>query len=164
MILIIDGRSGSGKTELASLISEGSHAQVLHLDDLYPGWNGLAAASAQVPGIIQSGRWQRYDWATASLAEWHELSDADLIIEGCGALSRASRELCDFALWVEHPADARRVRALRREPDFASHWDAWARQEDEHIARENPRSLADAIVDGAKVSVGLAQWRAMLGL
>lgn len=163
MILVIDGRSGSGKTELAALISEGRSVDVVHLDDVYPGWSGLAAASAQVPGIIQSRRWQRYDWATRSLAEWHELTHPDLIIEGCGALSRASRELCDLALWVEHPADARRLRALRREPDFAAHWDAWAQQEDEHIARENPRALADAIVDGAEVSAELARWRAMLG-
>jgi uridine kinase len=163
MILVIDGRSGSGKTELATLIGEGRSVDLVHLDDIYPGWHGLAAASAQVPEIIRSGRWQRYDWATHALAEWHALTHPDLIIEGCGALTRASRELCDFAIWVEHPADARRERALRREPDFVDHWDAWARQEDEHIARENPRSLADATVDGAEVSAGRARWRAMLG-
>lgn len=162
MILVIDGRSGSGKTELASLISAGLPAEVLHLDDIYPGWDGLATAAALVPVILQTGRWQRYDWATHALAEWHELGDAHLIIEGCGALTRASRALCDFAIWVEYPAAPRRVRALRRDPSFAEHWDAWAEQEDAHIALDNPRALADAVVDGANVSVGLDQWRAML--
>jgi uridine kinase len=158
MILLIDGRSGSGKTELGRLLD----APLLRMDDIYPGWGGLAAAAAQLPEILRSRRWQRYDWASQRLAEWNELGDGDLVVEGCGALSRASRALADFGIWVEHPAASRKQRALAREPEFAAHWDDWAAQEDAFIARERPRALADAIVDGADVSVGVERWRAML--
>ena len=158
MILLIDGRSGSGKTELSQL-----GVPLLRMDDLYPGWQGLAAASAQLPEILRTRRWQRYDWATQSLAEWNELGDGDLVVEGCGALSRASRAVADFGVWVEHPTASRKRRALAREPGFAAHWDDWARQEDAHIAREHPRRLADLIVDGADVSAAAHLLRAKLG-
>ena len=159
MILLIDGRSGSGKTELGRLLG----APLLRMDDLYPGWGGLLEAADALPRILRDRRWQRYDWATESLAEWHELGDGDLVVEGCGALSRASRAMADFGIWVEHPTASRRARALAREPGFAAHWDDWAAQEHAFIAREHPRDLADAIVDGADVSAAAELWRAKLG-
>ena len=160
MILLIDGRSGSGKSELATAIAAGTTAQVVRLDDIYPGWDGLAEGSEQVPFIISERRWRRWDWPNSRYEEWHEL-DGDLIVEGCGSLSGASRSLADFALWVEHPPEDRRRRALEREPSFAAHWDAWAAQENAFMALEHPESLADAVVDGADVSLGLPRWRAM---
>ena len=134
----------------------------MRLDDLYPGWLGLADGSAQVPFIITEHRWRRWDWPSSRYEEWHELDPArDLIVEGCGALSRAARSLADFALWVEHPPQDRRRRAIEREPSFAAHWDAWATQENAFMALEHPESLADAVVDGADVLLGLPRWRAM---
>ncbi len=157
MILLIDGRSGSGKSELATLLG----LPVLRLDDVYPGWNGLAAASQQLPGIIETRRWQRFDWATGELAEWHELPDT-VVIEGCGALTPTTRARADHALWVELDAPERRRRALLREPSFAPHWHAWAVQEDAHIAANHPRDLADEVVDGTDVSLVVDRWRALL--
>ena len=162
MILLIDGRSGSGKSELATAIAAGTTIQVVRLDDLYPGWLGLAEGSAQVPFIIAEKRWRRWDWPNSRYEEWHELDPSrDLIIEGCGSLSRAARSLAEFSLWVEHPIDGRRERAIDREPAFAEHWDEWAAQEDAFIEHEHPESLADAVVDGADVSRELPRWRAM---
>jgi len=160
MILLIDGRSGSGKSELATALSD--LAEVVRLDDVYPGWNGLAAGSALVPSIIRQRRYRRWDWATAGYAEWRELGDGPLIIEGCGALSGANRSLADFGIWVQHPTDDRRRRALVREPDFVDHWDAWAAQEEQFIALERPRERADAEVDGRDVTAELARWRRLL--
>lgn len=160
MILLIDGRSGSGKSELATGLAD--VAQVVRLDDIYPGWDGLERASDLVPRIIAGRRYRRWDWATAAYAEWIELDPGPVVIEGCGALTRASRALADYALWVEHPAADRKRRALAREPDFEPHWLSWAAQEDEHIARENPQLLANETVDGSDVTVGLARWRGML--
>ena len=45
-VLLIDGRSGSGKTELARAVVAGvPEAQLVRLDDLYPGWGGLEEGS-----------------------------------------------------------------------------------------------------------------------
>ncbi|MBN9240484.1 MAG: ATP-binding protein [Micrococcales bacterium 70-64] len=160
MIVLVDGRSGSGKSELATLLAERLGAQLVRLDDVYPGWDGLDAASAAVPGILTTGRWRRWDWATSSPAEEHVVDLArPLIVEGVGALSRASRPLADRALWVELDAATRKRRALARESYFAQHWGAWAAQEDRFIAREDPRSLADAVVDGTDVRAFSLEWR-----
>ena len=163
MIILIDGRSGSGKTELATLLAARLGAQVVRLDDVYPGWGGLDAGSAAVPGILSSGRWRRWDWATSQLAEVHTVDPArTLIVEGVGAITRASRPLADRALWVELDEATRKRRALARDEYFAPHWDAWAAQEEQLIAREHPRALADAVVDGRAVAEALeaivAEW------
>lgn len=159
MIILIDGRSGSGKTELATLLAARFDAQLVRLDDIYPGWDGLEAGSAAVPGILSSGMWRRWDWATSRPAELHTIDlTRPVIVEGVGALSRASRPLADHALWVELDDETRKARALARDEYFAPHWDAWAAQEELYIAREHPRDLADAVVDGNAVSASVAEW------
>jgi len=151
-VVLIDGRSGAGKTKLARELAPLLGAQLVSLDDLYPGWDGLAAGSAAVHETVLRDRepgWTRWDWASARAAEWHRVDPTrPIVIEGCGALSRANRALATFGIWVELPAAERRRRALQREPDFAPHWREWAAQERAHAGREHPRTLADLIVAG----------------
>jgi uridine kinase len=150
VIILIDGRSGSGKTELAKLLAETyPEFELVRLDDLYPGWDGLEAGSAAVPEIIRERRWRAWDWSRDAPGEWHALAaDRPLIIEGVGAISRASRPLADIAIWVELDDDTRKIRALERDGDaYAPHWERWAAQERAYLAREDPRSLASVIVE-----------------
>jgi uridine kinase len=163
--MLIDGRSGSGKTELAAAIAvDNPEVQLLGLDDVYPGWDGLLAGSAAVhETVLPEHRWRRWDWAAASFAEWHELDpDRPLIIEGCGALSSANRALAHVGVWVELDTPTRKERAIARDGEtFAGHWDEWAAQEETFIARERPRTLADITVAG-DAPVDLAFWRSVL--
>jgi hypothetical protein len=69
------------------------------------------------------------------------------VIEGCGALSRANRALATFGIWVHLDDAERRRRALEREPGFAPHWEEWAAEELAFAARENPRDLADLVIE-----------------
>ncbi|WP_255558942.1 ATP-binding protein [Salinibacterium sp. M195] len=148
---LIDGRSGSGKTELGRAIAAAwPQVQLVKLDDLYPGWDGLDAASALVPEILTSLRWQEWNWATGAPGPWRELDrERPIVIEGVGALSRASAPLVDHTIWVDLDDATRKKRALARDGDtYAPHWERWARQERQFISRENPRSLADEVRDG----------------
>jgi cytidylate kinase len=149
-IVLIDGRSGSGKTELAAELAPHLGAQLVRLDDLYPGWDGLDAASRAVPDIIGEGRWQRWDWAADEPAEWHEIDlTRPLVIEGSGCLTRESRSLATYAIWVALDELTRKERALARDGEtYAPHWDQWAAQEQTHFERERPDLLADTIVAG----------------
>nr|WP_120491288.1 hypothetical protein [Corynebacterium lactis] len=161
MILLIDGRAGSGKTTLAAKFGRVLGWPVIHLEDAYPGWDGLAAASDLVarsmlnPSLPAHQRgFRRWDWYAADFAEWVQTPRSpSLIIEGCGALTRdnleAAASLGDgqaWGVWVETPDATRFDRAMARDGHFREYWDMWARQEDEHIAEHSPRCLADWVI------------------
>jgi uridine kinase len=164
-VLLIDGRSGSGKTELATAIVEAwPEAQLVRLDNIYPGWNGLETGSRYITDFVLDGplrRWQRWDWAAGARAEWHDVDpERPIVVEGVGALSRANRERADYGIWVETDTSTRKRRAIARDGGmFAPHWDAWAAQEQVFIDREHPAQLADTIVFGHNVVVGAGRWR-----
>ncbi|HEY0260612.1 MAG TPA: ATP-binding protein [Lacisediminihabitans sp.] len=151
-VVLIDGGSGSGKTTLAPLIAAAIGAQLVRLDDIYPGWDGLDAGSDHVHDHVLSAesRWRRWDWIADRPAEWHDLDPRrPLVVEGSGSLSARNRELATFGIWVDLDAPTRKARALDRDGDaYAPHWDRWAAQERRFFDREHPRDLADAIVDG----------------
>ena len=151
-VVLIDGGSGSGKTTLATALAPALGAQLVRLDDFYPGWDGLEAASLQVKYDVlkpRHPRWRRWDWQLDAAAEWNEIdAAAPLVIEGSGCLSRVNRALATFAIWVELDAVRRKVRALLRDGDaYAPHWDRWARQEQAFAEREHPSQLADVILE-----------------
>ena len=161
MILLVDGRSGSGKTEFATALAAATGAQLVRLDALYPGWGGLERGSIAVERLLTEGRWQRWDWETAQAAEWHTVDlSRDLIVEGCGAVSRANVSLADRAVWVELDTLTRKRRALARDGElYAPHWDEWAAQEASFIEREHPQLLVDETIDGSNVASAITRWQ-----
>ncbi|WP_448851231.1 hypothetical protein [Corynebacterium sp. 335C] len=159
MIVLVDGRSGAGKTTLARRWSAALGWPVVHLEDVYPGWGGLAAAADAVATRLldpATASYRRWDWYAMAPAEEVPVPlDRSLVIEGCGALTAdnlaAAGRLGDVAgVWVELGADERRARAMARDEHFAGHWDMWAAQEAEHIARHSPRDLADWVIAGSR--------------
>ena len=156
-VVLIDGGSGSGKTTLAAALAPALAAQLVRLEDLYPGWDGLESASAAVRNDVlapESPGWRRWDWTTGTAADWHPLdATLPLVIEGSGCLSRANRARATFALWVELDAPTRKQRALARDGDtYALHWDRWAAQERRFGKRERPAQLADLVLYPADVT------------
>lgn len=153
-VVLIDGGAGSGKTTLAEMLAVhwpgGRGVQSVSLDDLYPGWGGLAVGSAAVPALITGKGYHRWDWHTSRPDGWRELDPTRaLIVEGCGAISPASRPLAGLAVWLELDAEQRRHRALARDGAvFAAHWDDWAVQEAAHWQANRPWELADLIFRG----------------
>ncbi|GAA2891423.1 hypothetical protein [Microbacterium esteraromaticum] len=154
-VVVIDGRSGAGKSSLAARVARAwplsTPVQLLALDSLYPGWDGLerGADIARENVLRPHGRgligiWRRWDWELGEEAEAHAVDPAlGLIVEGCGALTLASAALADVTVWVDGPSASRRQRALDRDGDgFRRHWDMWAAQEDAHIMRHEPQRLA----------------------
>jgi hypothetical protein len=162
-VVAVDGPSGSGKTVLASELSGLlDDVPVIHLDDIYPGWDGLADA---VPRVLEwvleplsrkeTARYRRFDWPSHTYAEWHDVPDAPvLLIEGVGAGARACAPHLAQIVWAEAPASLRFARGMARDGEgYRPHWERWAEQEATHFATEGTRERADvrldAGVDGA---------------
>jgi uridine kinase len=159
--IVIDGRSGGGKTTLARLLAErwpraGEPPALVALDSFYPGWDGLAEGTRLtrewllVPHAAGADvRWRRFDWEARAFAEEHVVpAGRPLIVEGAGAFTPEARALVDLAVWVDAPEASRRRRALERDGDaYAPHWQRWAAQERRHIEEHDPRGSADLVLD-----------------
>lgn len=158
-VVLIDGRSGAGKSSLARGIVQhwpmAGRVQLVALDSLYPGWDGLelgvALATENVlrphaRGLI--GVWRRWDWDEGSVAEAHAVDPAlPLIVEGSGSLNATTARLADVTVWVESDDVSRKQRALARDGDtYRPHWDRWARQEEQHLASDSPRDFANVVI------------------
>ena len=168
-IVLIDGRAASGKSSLAAalknqLFKELEQApRLIHMDDLYPGWEGLIAGShylnQQILQPLKLGKtssWQLWDWEKAQRGRsdepgngWREFAGGTpLIVEGCGSLSRVSAELADYRVWIETEQQVRHQRWLDRDGEkFNEFWHIWAAQEDEFYQQEKSMQLADLVIE-----------------
>ena len=147
--ILIDGRSGAGKTTFASrlasepprwLVANGLPVQLVHLDDFYPGWGGLAAGSQIVAETVldtDNPGFYRWDWESDQRGNWVPIDpQANLIVEGVGAVTSDTKKAAQRrsggrvrTVEVQLADVERKRRALARDPDFAKYWDMWAAQE-----------------------------------
>ncbi|SJM51826.1 hypothetical protein [Gulosibacter sp. 10] len=92
-------------------------------------------------------RQRRWDWHEHRFLPHEDVQPAGLVVvEGCGALSRASRPLLDAAVWIDGDEAARRRRAGLRDggDDW---WEDWRAQEDAFYEAERSWELADLRLD-----------------
>jgi uridine kinase len=156
-LVCVDGPACSGKTTLAARLAAAlGDVPVVHMDDLYEGWDGLPTVAGRLSTWLleplragRPGRYRRYDWPRGEYAEWHEVpAGPALVVEGVGSAGRAVDGLAAAKLWVEAPEDVRHARAAARDGGaFEPYWDAWAKAERAHFAAEDTRRRADLILD-----------------
>lgn len=143
-VVAIDGPAGSGKSSLASLVATrlGTEATaavpVVPLDDIFPGWDGLAAAPALVTAQVlvplargETAAYRRWDWELGSYAELVPVVAADwVVVEGCGCSVGIARPYADVRVWLEADPAVRMRRGIERDGEmFRPHWERWAAQE-----------------------------------
>lgn len=115
-IVTIDGPAGSGKTTLAhelsiSLSDANGPMSVVHLDELYEGWDDALGQKlyeridAWILAPLRNGlgpRHLKYDWHVNKYTTWSELPVTPIvIIEGVGSGHTSLREQVSQAIWVE---------------------------------------------------------------
>lgn len=159
VIIAIDGRSGAGKTtlaiELAARLREHHKVSLFHLEDIYPGWNGLAAGVERYVSTVlqplQQGKpaeWVSWDWHRHYDGETRTTLPAEIVlVEGVGAASAAARPFLHAVIWADSPEQDRRSRALGRDgASYEPYWDEWAAQEQDWLAADDIPAHADVRV------------------
>jgi len=97
------------------------------------------------------GRYQRYDWDTNKLAEWHDIPvGGTLIVEGVSSLRDELGKYWDFAIWLDCSHEIRLARGVARDGEsMRCQWtDIWMPEEDEYFRAQRPDRRADLIIDG----------------
>ncbi len=155
-IIGIDGCGGSGKSTLADRLVETLDCPIVHTDDFAEWDNPLDWYPRLIEQVLdplranRPARYQRYDWGSKTLAEWHDVPPAPhLIVEGVSALREAFRPYLTFGIYVETPPAIRLRRGLERDGNEALPlWQSWMAEEDAYLIREAPAEHADLIVSG----------------
>ncbi|MET1064667.1 MAG: chorismate-binding protein, partial [Arthrobacter sp.] len=166
VIIAIDGRSGAGKTtlavELAAQLREHHKVSLFHLEDIYPGWNGLAAGIERYASTVlaplhrgEPADWVSWDWKAHYDGDVRTTQPAEIVlVEGVGAAAAAARPFLAAVVWADSPEQDRRSRALARDGEtYEPYWDEWAAQEQEWLAVDDVPAHADVrvlnLADGA---------------
>lgn len=155
----VDGWGAAGKTTLARAIAAApADAVVIHIDDFasprIPEWD-WRRFDAQVVAPLAAGRparYQRWDWASDTGAEWHEaLPGSVVVVEGVSSTRREVRAPWALTVWVDAPLELRLRRAVERDgAAMLPRWrDDWLPSEEAYVARERPQERADVVIDGA---------------
>jgi len=153
-LICVDGPAGAGKTTLAGELAGSRGLSVVHLDDLYPGWDGLDSfepLAAAVVDDLAAGREASYplwDWYAGTYAERVPVpADRGLVLEGVGAGNAALAAHATVLVWVEAPPEACDARWLARDGELMrAHAPAWRRAEATLFAKERTRERADLVV------------------
>jgi len=154
-LLAIDGPSGSGKSTLAATLAvTAPTATVVHLDDLYAGWSGLARIAESLAGLLlplaagQPGHYRRYDWVAGDWAEDVFVAPTGLLVlEGVGSGTRDFADLVTTLVWLDVSPEVGLARALDRDgAAYAEQLRAWQRDEAAHYAVDATRERADIVL------------------
>jgi uridine kinase len=158
LLVVIDGPAGSGKTTLAAQLCDELSAPVVHMDDLYEGWDGVD----QGVRILQEdllAPWSRGEDAAYRPYDWHAArrrrtpvpipAGEVLVVEGCHSARRPTDTHRPFEIWVEAPDDVRLERGIARDGEsMRAQWLGFMSEERAAYVADGTRERADVVVDG----------------
>lgn len=155
-VVAVDGPSAAGKTTLSRRLAAALHVPVVHLDAIYPGWDGLADAvplvTSQVLEPLARGEraaYRRWDWMRDRWGGTAEVPMVSLLVlEGVGSSVGTAGTYASVRVWVEAPRDVRFERGIARDGEaYRPNWERWARQEVALFAADRTRDRADVVID-----------------
>ena len=180
-VVLIDGQAGAGKSTLANRLAialggtasggagsfvpdaplaESAPVQIVHGDDLYEGWGGLATLDAVLLGDVleplaagDHAEFRMWDWVQDRRSHTiHVPQRHVLLIEGVGVALPRARELAVLTVFVGAPWEVRLQRGVERDhhayDDVVEMWERFEKGEQSHHARTRARETADVVIDG----------------
>jgi uridine kinase len=156
-VVAIDGPSGAGKTYFTTALAQRiPSAHVLHMDDLYPGWDGLERGVAdlhdQILAPIARGERAAYrvwDWDHERFAGRKSVPATHLLlVDGVGSGAGPNADLASVLIWLEADRDVRFRRGIERDGEsYRPQWQRWATQEEALFLADATRGRADLIIN-----------------
>lgn len=156
-LVAVDGPGGAGKSTFARELSESAGGvPVIHTDDFAAVDNPIDWWPRLLEEVIKplirgdAARYRRYDWPSETLAEWHTIEPAPIvIIEGVSEGRSEWAAHLSFLVWIETPPDQRLRRCVERDGIAAlDDWESYKAGEDAHYARDLTRERADVVIEG----------------
>lgn len=153
-LVAIDGPAGSGKTTLGGAVSQLTGAQVVHLDDLMEGWDGMAGTGDQLRSIVEplasgvAGHYRHYNWHEGRFDHTVAVPPAAwLVIEGVGAGNPVIADSVTVLVWVEADDELRLRRGLERDgAPMEGRWRTWMKEEAAFFSSQRTAERADLVV------------------
>ncbi len=170
LLVGIDGRGASGKSTFARALESGADdIVVVEFDDFYrPSIERQARTNTEIGGSFdwrrlrnqvlaplsrdEAGEYQRYDWASDNLAEWHSVPVGGIVlVEGNYSTRAELIRFYDYTIWIDAPRDLRLARGVGRGgDDTRDRWlTEWMPEEDCYVEAEDPAGRVDLALDGA---------------
>lgn len=173
VVVAIDGPSGAGKTTLAQGVAaaldalpgiagddRATGAELVHMDHLFPGWDGLAVApdllTTQVlepiargePAAYRLWSWVREEWKGSRTVPPSRF----LVVEGCGASVLPAGAYAAVRVFVDADRGLRLERGITRDGEaYRPKWQQWADQETALFDGDGTRRRADLVIDTSSV-------------
>lgn len=158
ILVCIDGPAGAGKTTLAAELQEAlSSVEVIHMDDLYGGWeepfskdlSHRLVTQIRDPFLAEAPvHYAKFDWYASAFTEIVEVpSTRILIVEGVGSAQQCMRERAHVSVFIDVEPSIGRERVVMRDgAEVATHIDAWQAAEMAHFAADQTASSVDVYV------------------
>lgn len=160
-VIAIDGVAGSGKTTLAlKLAQDLTESSVVHMDDLYDGWNNplsqkltarvisqlLEPVSKQLPVSYQV-----FDWKLNRFNDFKTITQHKyLILEGVGAAQREFRPYINKIIWIECDPSLGFNRVIARDGEkVEQEMIRFLMDQNNHFLTELSKNVADYTLNGA---------------
>jgi uridine kinase len=159
--LAIDGVAGSGKTTLASrLCGDLKNCQVVHMDDLYEGWNDPLSQRLTAKVIRELLepfnqqiliRYQKFNWILNRFDKFEDLKTSNiLILEGVGSGQREFRKYLSKTIWVEYDPSQGFDRVIARDGEgIRGEMVNFLLDQNKHFIAELTKNASDYTISGA---------------
>ena len=162
ILAAIDGRSGAGKTTLASELEQSGDVLVFHMDDYYlprslhkPGIAGnmdLLRFRQEVLEPLRAGKpvkTRRFDCTSQQLCKEEIRYPKDLVIvEGAYSLHPLLRDFYDSRIFADIDSDTQKQRLLQRMgPEKVREFErVWIPREEAYLKSCDPKAVCDIVL------------------
>jgi uridine kinase len=159
-IIAIDGPAGAGKTTLASTLAlalaQNFSVTVIHMDDLYAGWEGALGQelTKSLTWIVSCHKAKKdlsfapFNWSTNNFdATRHLPSTSLLILEGVGSSQMAIEDFLATSIWLDLDAEVGFQRVIQRDGEHISQaMKIWLDHQRQHFESDRTKERSEFVL------------------